>query len=99
MYGREVLVLANCTDGSVMVPCLQQPDSERGQTSRNGSSSKRATISSNRPSSSGEPRLVSSSQRIQPGIELKPSSFSRAAPTKGTRDDPLRSFEFLSIRK
>ncbi|CAA2978156.1 casein kinase I-like [Olea europaea subsp. europaea] len=76
-----------------------QPDSERGQTSRNGSSSKRATISSNRPSSSGEPRLVSSSQRIQPGIELKPSSFSRAAPTKGTRDDPLRSFEFLSIRK
>ncbi|KAL2507822.1 casein kinase I-like 6 [Forsythia ovata] len=82
-----------------------QPDSEKGRTSRNGSSSKRAAISSTRPSSSGEPRLVSSSgplstmQRIQPGIEPKPSSFSRAAPIKGTRDDPLRSFEFLSIRK
>ncbi|KAK6164451.1 hypothetical protein DH2020_001315 [Rehmannia glutinosa] len=87
-----------------------QPDSERGRTSRNGSSSKRAAISSSRPSSSGDHptdgrRLVSSSgrlsttQRIQPGIEHKPSSFSRAAVAKGSRDDPLRSFEFLSIRK
>nr|QLJ57720.1 casein kinase 1.13 [Nicotiana benthamiana] len=86
-----------------------QPDSERGRTSRNGSSSKRAAISSSRPSSSGDPtitdsrssRLVSSNgrvsttQRIHPGIEPKPSPFSR----KGTHDDPLRSFEFLSIRK
>ncbi|XP_027156597.1 casein kinase 1-like protein 10 [Coffea eugenioides] len=88
-----------------------QPDSERGRTSRNGSSSKRAAVSSSRPSSSGEPtdsrssRLVSSSgrlsttQRLQPGIEPKSASFSRAGVTKGTRDDPLRSFEFLSIRK
>lgn len=88
---------------------LQQADSERGRTSRNGSSSKRAAISSSRPSSSGDPtitdsrssRLVSSNgrvsttQRIHSGIEPKPSPFSR----KGTRDDPLRSFEFLSIRK
>ncbi|KAK4351672.1 hypothetical protein RND71_030985 [Anisodus tanguticus] len=86
-----------------------QADSERGRTSRNGSSSKRAAISSSRPSSSGDPtitdgrssRLVSSNgrvsmtQRIHSGIEPKPSPFSR----KGTRDDPLRSFEFLSIRK
>ncbi|KAH0657496.1 hypothetical protein KY289_026244 [Solanum tuberosum] len=86
-----------------------QADSERGRTSRNGSSSKRAAISSSRPSSSGDPtitdsrssRLVSSNgrvsttQRIHPGMEPKPSPFSR----KGTRDDPLRSFEFLSIRK
>ncbi|XP_027094787.2 casein kinase 1-like protein 10 [Coffea arabica] len=88
-----------------------QPDSERGRASRNGSSSKRAAVSSSRPSSSGEPtdsrssRLVSSSgrlsttQRLQPGIEPKSASFSRAGVTKGTRDDPLRSFEFLSIRK
>ncbi|CAA2934234.1 casein kinase I-like [Olea europaea subsp. europaea] len=82
-----------------------QPDLERGQTSRNGSSSKRAAILSDWPSASGESRLVSSidhlssTQRIQPGIEPKPSSFSRAAPTKGTRNDPLRSFEFLTIRK
>ncbi|XP_073054283.1 casein kinase 1-like protein 10 [Primulina eburnea] len=89
-----------------------QPDSERGCMSRNGSSSKRAAaISSSRPSSSGEvtdgrsSRLVSSTGRVstahrsQPGIEPKPSSFSRAPVTKGSRDDPLRSFDFLSIRK
>ncbi|KAK3028137.1 hypothetical protein RJ639_038998 [Escallonia herrerae] len=81
------------------------PDSEKGRTTRNGSSSKRAALSSSRPSSSGEPstRVVSSSgrlsttQRAQAGFESKPSTFSRAA--KGARDDPLRSFEFLSIRK
>ncbi|KAK6143957.1 hypothetical protein DH2020_020777 [Rehmannia glutinosa] len=89
-----------------------QLDSERGRTSRNGSSSKRAAVSSSRPSSSGEvtdgrssSRVVSSNgrlsttQRIQPGFEPKPSSFSRTSVTKGSRDDPLRSFEFLSIRK
>ncbi|KAL7113124.1 hypothetical protein ACP275_04G044200 [Erythranthe tilingii] len=88
-----------------------QPDSEKGRTSRNGSSSRRAAISSSRPNSSGDPsdgrttRVVSSSggristtQRIQPaGIDHKPPSFSRT--TKPTRDDTLRSFEFLSIRK
>ncbi|XP_016434452.1 uncharacterized protein LOC107760859 [Nicotiana tabacum] len=88
-----------------------QFDSERGRTSRNGSSSRRAAISSSRPSSSGEPtdsrssRLVSSSgrlsstQRIHSGVEPKPSLFSRTSLTKGSRDDPLRSFELLSIRK
>ncbi|KAK4732070.1 hypothetical protein R3W88_025058 [Solanum pinnatisectum] len=89
-----------------------QADSERGRTSRNCSSSRRAAISSSRPSSSGEPtesrsssRLVSSSgrlsatQRIHSGAEPKPSLFSRTSVTKGSRDDPLRSFELLSIRK
>ncbi|KAK4418413.1 Casein kinase-like protein 11 [Sesamum alatum] len=88
-----------------------QPDSEKGRTSRNGSSTKRAAISSSKPSSSTDltegrtGRIVSSTgrlsttQRIQPAIEPKPSSFTRAAVGKGTRDDPLRSFEFLSIRK
>ncbi|KAL3644981.1 Casein kinase 1-like protein 6 [Castilleja foliolosa] len=82
-----------------------QLDSERGPTSRYGSSSKRAAISSSRPSSSGDfsSRVVSStgrvSTRVQPGIDNKPSSFSRSAVNKGARDDPLRSFEFLSLRK
>ncbi|KAL3647721.1 Casein kinase 1-like protein 6 [Castilleja foliolosa] len=84
-----------------------QLDPERGRTSRHGSSSKRAAISSSRPNSSGDlnSRVVSSTgrvstaQRIQPGVDHKPSSFSRSAVNKGTRDDPLRSFEFLSLRK
>ncbi|XP_073155543.1 casein kinase 1-like protein 10 isoform X2 [Henckelia pumila] len=79
------------------------PDSERGRTSRNSNSSKRAAISTSRPSSSGEAtdgrssRLVSSTGRLsttqRSGVEAKPSSFFRAA------KDPLRSFDFLSIKK
>lgn len=92
------------------LPPSQHPDSERlHSSSRNGSTSKRAVISSSRPSSSGEPsenrssRLLSSSgrlsttQRIQPGFESKSSSFTRATATRGGRDDALRSFELLSI--
>ncbi|KZV32974.1 casein kinase I isoform delta-like [Dorcoceras hygrometricum] len=80
-----------------------QPDSGKGLTSRNGGSSKRAAMSTSRPSSSGEAtdgrssRLVSSTGRPsttqRSGVEPKPSSFLRAA------KDPLRSFDFLSIRK
>ncbi|KAK4482347.1 hypothetical protein RD792_009500 [Penstemon davidsonii] len=84
-----------------------QPDAEKGRTSRNGSSSKRAAaVSSSRPSSSVEAtdgrsssRLVSSSGRVSSTQRIDPrpsTSFSRAA-VKGT--DPLRSFEFLSVRK
>ncbi|EEF33572.1 casein kinase, putative [Ricinus communis] len=85
-------------------------DSERPRSSsRNGSTSKRAVISSSRPSSSGEPtesrssRLLSSSgrlsttHRVQPGFESKSSSFTRAAATRSSRDDALRSFELLSM--
>eukprot|EP00262_Sarcandra_glabra_P002789 TRINITY_DN1317_c0_g1_i2.p1 TRINITY_DN1317_c0_g1~~TRINITY_DN1317_c0_g1_i2.p1 ORF type:complete len:462 (-),score=52.53 TRINITY_DN1317_c0_g1_i2:529-1914(-) len=87
-------------------------DSERGRisSSRNGSTSKRAVVSSSRPSSSGEPselpsrtsRLISvnsrpsTGQRVQPGVDPK-SSISRAMTSRGTRDDPLRSFDFLSL--
>ncbi|KAG5554293.1 hypothetical protein RHGRI_011978 [Rhododendron griersonianum] len=80
-----------------------QVDSERGRTSRNGSTSKRAVVSSSRPSSSGEIWLgtgsgrPSTTQRVQPGFESKSSSFTRAAATKAGRDDPLRSFELLTI--
>ncbi|CAM8959304.1 unnamed protein product [Rhodiola kirilowii] len=88
-------------------------DTERGRSSSRNGSSKRAVISS-KPSSSCEPsdtrssRLLSSSgrmstaQRTQPGFESKSSSFTRpaaAVPTRGARDDALRSFEHLSIRK
>ncbi|KAM7521726.1 hypothetical protein LguiA_011628 [Lonicera macranthoides] len=84
-----------------------QADSEKGITSRTGSSLKRAAISgSSRPSSSADSRLLSSSgrlsttQRAQSGVESKPSSaLSRSTLTKGVRDDALRSFEFLSLRK
>ncbi|GLT99342.1 hypothetical protein SLE2022_167850 [Rubroshorea leprosula] len=87
-----------------------QPDSERARSSsRNGSTSKRAVVSSSHPGSSGEPsenrssRLFSSSgrlsttQRTQPALESKSSSFSRIIPTRGGRDDSLRSFELLTI--
>ncbi|CAN4091574.1 unnamed protein product [Withania somnifera] len=93
-------------------PSAERPEGHQSSTSRNCSSSRRAAISSSRPSSSGEPtdsrtnsRLVSSSgrlsatQRIHSGVESKPSLFSRTSVKKGSRDGPLRSFELLSIRK
>ncbi|KAJ8765175.1 hypothetical protein K2173_011435 [Erythroxylum novogranatense] len=85
-------------------------DTERPpSSSRNGNTSKRAVISNSRPSSSGEPSenrsncLLSSSgrfsatQRIQPGLESKSSSFSRATTSRVGRNDAFRSFELLSI--
>ncbi|KAL1832399.1 hypothetical protein ACET3Z_002050 [Daucus carota] len=86
-----------------------QAEPVRGRVSRAASASKRAVASSSRPSSSGEPsenrlnRLgsgsgrLSTTQRIQPGFEPKPSSFTRALPSRGGRDDALRSFELLTI--
>ncbi|XP_041005889.1 casein kinase 1-like protein 6 [Juglans microcarpa x Juglans regia] len=85
-------------------------DSDKGRSSRYGSSSRKAVISSGMPGSSGEysegraGRLVagggrsSTTHRIQPGYESK-TSHTRTAATRGTRDDPLRRFELLSIRK
>ncbi|KAJ0110534.1 casein kinase 1-like protein 6 isoform X1 [Pistacia vera] len=88
------------------------PDTDKVRSSsRYGSTSRKAIISSSKPSSSGEfsesrsSRLVSSSgrlsttQRTQPGYESRQSSFSRTAGGRSNRDDPLRSFEMLSIRK
>lgn len=85
-------------------------DRERSRiSSQNGSTSKRAVASSSRPSSSEEPnesrssRLLSSSgrqstsQRTQPGYETKSSSFSRTMLGRSNHEDPLRSFELLSI--
>nr|GEV29131.1 casein kinase 1-like protein 10 [Tanacetum cinerariifolium] len=87
-------------------------DTERGRISRNGSTSKRAVMSSSsRPTSSSElvdsrsKRLGSGSGRIsttqrlhsQPGFESKSSSFARPISSRSGRDDPLRSFELLTI--
>jgi serine/threonine protein kinase len=92
---------------------LDAQPTEKSKNSRNGSSSKRAAISSTKPSSSGDftdsrgNRIVSTTGRVNPlrvtqqpvNPDSKPTTFSRTALTKGNRDDPLRSFEFLSIRK
>ncbi|KAI4303976.1 hypothetical protein MLD38_039551 [Melastoma candidum] len=87
-----------------------QPDSEKSRAaSRNGSSSRRVVASSSRPSSSCEPndnrssRLAGSSSRLssthrhQPGFESKSSSFNRSGLNRSSRDDPVRSFELLSL--
>nr|XP_043635778.1 casein kinase I-like isoform X1 [Erigeron canadensis] len=89
-----------------------QPDSERIRSSRNGDSSRRAATAGNKPSPSVEAlesRLsrhimsngarLSTTQRVQPQpvFDTKPSGFSRTA--KVGNEDPLRSFEFLSIQK
>uniref|UniRef100_A0A2P2M8Z1 non-specific serine/threonine protein kinase n=2 Tax=Rhizophora mucronata TaxID=61149 RepID=A0A2P2M8Z1_RHIMU len=90
-----------------------QPEPEKGgSSSRYGSTSRKAVMSSSRPSSSGGPgenrsgRLLSSggrlalAQKIQPSGHEHKSSHGRAAVTaKGARDDTFRSFEFLSIKK
>ncbi|KAE9621894.1 hypothetical protein Lal_00032959 [Lupinus albus] len=85
---------------------------EKGySSSRYGSSSRRAIASSARPSSSGDHtdsrtgRVTSNASRpsaaprTQPVYETKQASFTRSGSKRGNRDDPLRSFELLSIRK
>ncbi|XP_074316099.1 casein kinase 1-like protein 10 [Silene latifolia] len=88
-------------------------DSEKANVSRVSSSSKRAAgFSSSRPVTSGElgksrsGRLPSSGvrqstniQRLQLGTEARASSRPRGSATRGTREDHIRSFELLSLRK
>ncbi|KAI4301075.1 hypothetical protein L6164_034391 [Bauhinia variegata] len=85
-------------------------DQEKGRSSsRYGSTSRRAMNSSNKTSSAdhsdsrtGRPTPGGSrpsTHRTQPSYENKQSTFTRAGSTRGNRDDPLRSFELLSIRK
>ncbi|KAF7804621.1 casein kinase 1-like protein 6 [Senna tora] len=87
-------------------------DQEKGRSSsRYGSTSRKAIISSNKPSSSADHsdirtgRLTSSSSRpsstyrTQPVHDTKQSSLTRNGSTRLNRDDPLRSFELLSLRK
>ncbi|XP_052171743.1 casein kinase 1-like protein 6 isoform X2 [Diospyros lotus] len=109
-YGRHGDLAKNKNSDDVPSSKDVEYDSERGRSSRNGSSSKRA-ISTSRPTSSGETSEVrpsrlapsggrfSTTQRIQPGVEPKSSPFTRTTMMKGPRDDTLRSFELLSLRK
>ncbi|KAI7743982.1 hypothetical protein M8C21_001749 [Ambrosia artemisiifolia] len=87
-----------------------QPDSEKVRTSRNGSSSKRAAfLTNNKPSSSADAtdgrtsRHMSSSgarlSTIQRGYDNKPSPAGLSGTSKGGREDLLRSFDLLQIRK
>lgn len=87
----------------------QGSESNRGHgSSRNGSVSKRAVASSSRPSSSIEPSELlsrtsrlsgsgrpSTAQKTQPIYDK--SSLSQTAAARRSRDDPIRSFELLSI--
>ena len=93
----------------VVMVFFQLADSERGCSSRTDSASKRAVVSTSRPSSSGEPsdirssRLLSTSgrmssaQKIQPGFDPKASVVANGSTIKPGRLDAVRSFEFLSI--
>ncbi|KAI3829771.1 hypothetical protein L1987_03899 [Smallanthus sonchifolius] len=87
-----------------------QADSEKVRSTRNGNTSRYAGLTGTRPGSSGEgtegpsSRVVSSTgartsttHRPQPGSETKSTGLSRA--TRIGREDPLRSFDFLQIRK
>lgn len=87
----------------------QHHEQEKGRSSaRYGSGPRRAIISSGKPSSSGDHtdsrtgRLTPSSGRpstTRPLYESRQPTFTRNGSTRGNRDDPLRSFELLSIRK
>jgi len=64
-------------------------------------------ITSNKPLSSGDhtgrPTIAGSRQsgahRVQPAYDTKQSNYARGSSARGHRDDPLRSFELLNIRK
>ncbi|KAK9747649.1 hypothetical protein RND81_02G005600 [Saponaria officinalis] len=89
-------------------------DSEKANVSRLSSSSRRATaILSNRPTTSGELsesragrptssgviRHSSNVHKLQQGTDPRPSSRARGSTSRGIRDDHIRSFELLSLRK
>ncbi|CAL0316851.1 unnamed protein product [Lupinus luteus] len=76
---------------------------QHGQT-RYASSSRRALISSNKQISSGDHtgRLTSSGGRQTTAhrmYDTKQATLTRSGSIKGNRDDPLRSFELLNIRR
>ncbi|KAL5068051.1 hypothetical protein RYX36_018938 [Vicia faba] len=78
-------------------------------STRYGSNSKRAMVtSSNRTNSSGDHtnRMASggggrpsAAHRVQPVYETRQAAFARNGSLRGHRDDPLRNFELLAIRK
>jgi hypothetical protein len=71
------------------------------------SNSRRAVISSSKPNYSGDHtgRMASNggrpsaAHRGQPVYETRQPTFARNGSMRGNRDDPLRSFELLTIRR
>ncbi|CAH2046519.1 unnamed protein product [Thlaspi arvense] len=72
--------------------------SSAGGPSESRASSRMVSSSGGGGSGSGSGR-PSTSQRIQAGYESKTLSFSRATAARNSREDQLRSFELLSLRK
>ncbi|XP_010481777.1 PREDICTED: casein kinase 1-like protein 7 isoform X1 [Camelina sativa] len=72
--------------------------SSAGGPSESRVSSRLVSSSGGGGSGSGNAR-PSTSQRMQAGYESKTLSFSRATASRNTREDQLRSFELLSLRK
>ncbi|AED95058.1 putative protein kinase CK1-CK1 family [Arabidopsis thaliana] len=72
--------------------------SSAGGPSESRTSSRLVSSSGGGGSGSGNGR-PSTSQRVQAGYESKTLSFSRATAARNTREDQLRSFELLSLRK
>ncbi|CAH9073754.1 unnamed protein product [Cuscuta europaea] len=80
---------------------VQADDSEKAQTSRNGSSSERGVASSTlKPTSSSVEATYGggggSSREVVSSMGRSSSAFSHS---RRPSDDPVRSFEFLSVRK
>ncbi|CAN1292252.1 Casein kinase 1-like protein 6 [Linum perenne] len=92
-----------------------QPEAEKGRsTSRHGSNSRRAILPNGRPSSSGDHvdsrmkrtnqaagHMTSSMQRILPVYDPVKTSGARAAAaaTVKSREESLKSFEFLTLNR
>ncbi|XP_012569783.1 casein kinase 1-like protein 6 isoform X2 [Cicer arietinum] len=89
------------------VPMHKDMHYAQHNATRYGSTSRRAMASSNKPNTSGDHtgRMTTSgnrpsaAHRIQPMYDTKQATFARNGSLRGNRDDPLRNFELLTIRK
>ncbi|KAK7393381.1 hypothetical protein VNO78_21934 [Psophocarpus tetragonolobus] len=90
------------------VPVQKDLHYAQHNATRYGSSSRRAMITSNKQLSSGDhtgrPTITGSrpsgAHRVQPVYDnTKQANYTRGGSIRGHRDDPLRSFELLNIRK
>ena len=107
LYSFDEYAFYSCVLNFVFILCLKYRDQEKGRnSSRYGSSSRRAMISSNRPISSGDHTgrqtitgsRPSGAHRVQPVYDTKQATYTHGGSIRG-RDDPLRNFELLNIRK
>ncbi|KAL9242991.1 hypothetical protein vseg_016935 [Gypsophila vaccaria] len=100
---QNVIISRDATRVNPNIPKYQLKDSEKVNISRVSNSSKRATgVSSSRPTSSGElgerraGRLTSNGVRHSSNV---PRLHLGTDASRGIRDDHIRSFELLSLRK